>query len=709
MSSETVYATFTDDISTQEPFECRSGARCYTRPRPDLNKGHIIMPDHPRYRVGNQSSTSASRIVCKACHEHYRTKASSTIGAPTKVSLERERDSIRLQNIEGRIGDASQAGVIAAVPQVLESMGPPQFVPHQQGSASGPRLSLPKSSSSNMGRHQAGTEQYSSKGYSAAHQQYLPSRQRWAQMAYSGTPQEIATVKIGVRYEAPGKENGVSFGTISEGKNIHAKATAAEIIQLVIEVATAKLHAEIADQTKSMFTFDESRFVVREAETWINIHEELPDQPILYNRCLKKGRSRADQGKLVYSRPSKPFLYVLVINSKEWQQFLNFQEDHFDAVSQIESVSERSSHRPDPTVDAFLEAPVFRLTRSKTSTLSQKKSVPADTTGIQVMASSLQSLSARSSVQNGLILETSQKPATISSVGSGSKKRSAEDDNEPQRQRPCHDLDIHEIKTVEDVYHPVDLKRMAKALTLSGSVPASSREAAAHITETIEFFRVRSAPLSVVLESAKAFTCDIADKEVGSLSLKTFLPPLGVGTFKSAHSAYLTLASLSSTPLGAAPNQLVALKRMFTKRHTLKRFSPVEEFQHTTSEANLLFWGTTLLNFTYSFIRDYISKHSSPPAELPIYAIRFVEAGVALVHDSAATGSSSKNTSSLLRSYLIEEMIETRKFVKFINNNSALPVASLDPELYPIAVFLCFTQHVQYEHTGKLVIAWTPD
>ncbi|CAK5278830.1 unnamed protein product [Mycena citricolor] len=50
-------------------------------------------------------------------------------------------------------------------------------------------------------------------------------------------------------------------------------------------------------------------------------------------------------------------------------------------------------------------------------------------------------------------------------------------------------------------------------------------------------------------------------------------------------------------------------------------------------------------------------------------------------------------------------MIEcsTGKFIKFINNNSALPVASLDPELHPITVFLCFTQHVQYEHTGKLV------
>ncbi|CAK5283569.1 unnamed protein product, partial [Mycena citricolor] len=140
--------------------------------------------------------------------------------------------------------------------------------------------------------------------------------------------------------------------------------------------------------------------------------------------------------------------------------------------------------------------------------------------------------------------------------------------------------------------------------------------------------------------------------------------PLGIGSFKSAHSAFLTLSTLPTTPLGALPNQAVAAKRMFknNENSVLIHFNPIDEYAHHVSEAHLLFWGTTLLSFVYSFVRNYISKHVAPPGDLPIFEVRFVEAGVALVHNAVADGKSSKMMTSLRRSYLIEELIGTDLF-----------------------------------------------
>ncbi|CAK5275062.1 unnamed protein product, partial [Mycena citricolor] len=44
-------------------------------------------------------------------------------------------------------------------------------------------------------------------------------------------------------------------------------------------------------------------------------------------------------------------------------------------------------------------------------------------------------------------------------------------------------------------------------------------------------------------------------------------------------------------------------------------------------------------------------------------------------------------------------------FFKFINNARAAPVCSIGPDSvhYPIAIFLCFMQHVQYEKSKGLV------
>ena len=91
-----------------------------------------------------------------------------------------------------------------------------------------------------------------------------------------------------------------------------------------------------------------------------------------------------------------------------------------------------------------------------------------------------------------------------------------------------------------------------------------------------------------------------------------------------------------------------------------------------------------------------------PPFDIP--ELRFVYAGVAVSHDQVL-GNNTANTSSVRRTYLLEELIDTEdeNFVKFVHNGNALPLLEPEDPLYEIAQFLCFTQHVQYYKTEGAV------
>ncbi|KAJ7776556.1 hypothetical protein DFH07DRAFT_731711, partial [Mycena maculata] len=124
-----------------------------------------------------------------------------------------------------------------------------------------------------------------------------------------------------------------------------------------------------------------------------------------------------------------------------------------------------------------------------------------------------------------------------------------------------------------------------------------------------------------------------------------------------------------------------------------------DEYALTVQEANLLYWASTLMGFTYSFINHFIANApEEPPFDIP--QLHFVHAGVAVVHDQVS-GTNVANVSSISRTYLLEELIDTENedFVKFIHNGNALPLLPPSDPLYQIAEFLCFTQHVQYFKT----------
>jgi hypothetical protein len=112
----------------------------------------------------------------------------------------------------------------------------------------------------------------------------------------------------------------------------------------------------------------------------------------------------------------------------------------------------------------------------------------------------------------------------------------------------------------------------------------------------------------------------------------------------------------------------------------------VNQGKYLTVELNCLRWGSVLLKEVYDFM--------SSAAELPTFEVpqlRFVGAALAVAQSQAQD------------TFLVEELIEDRPFVKYVNNNSAKPRNLADPDRARIARFLCFAQHVQWIRTSGLV------
>ncbi|KAJ7432411.1 hypothetical protein B0H11DRAFT_2380901 [Mycena galericulata] len=277
------------------------------------------------------------------------------------------------------------------------------------------------------------------------------------------------------------------------------------------------------------------------------------------------------------------------------------------------------------------------------------------------------------------------------------------------------DEDRSDTDKRQRTYVSPDRARLREVLAVGGSSDIIQQASKPLTSERIEFFTLTACPLQQLLQppaSARVqfFVCDPQYASQGSLSVEHF-DNIGVGTFKTAHRGHLTLIHLQPDGLGKVPNSLVAAKRMHRKRTkkadsnstVVSRYPPVDDYAHTLQKANLLYWGSSIMDFTYSFIQHFISKTAEkPPFDIP--ELRFVHAGVAVSHEQVA-GNNVATASSIRRTYLLEEFIdtETEDFVKFIHNGNAVPLLQPDDPLYSIAEFLCFTQHVQYFKTDGAV------
>lgn len=206
---------------------------------------------------------------------------------------------------------------------------------------------------------------------------------------------------------------------------------------------------------------------------------------------------------------------------------------------------------------------------------------------------------------------------------------------------------------------------------------------------------------------APVFTLNNEILKHGQLVYEAKTPAIGIGAFKTAHHARLTLTPVEVEGLGTVINEPIVMKCPYinkgpekvasTSQLRISRYGVTDELEKCCIEANILFWASSLMTMVDSFISRFIGKSANlPPFDIP--KVRFVRAGLA-VGQKAINNRSTARAGYLLEEY-IDPMIEG-PFTKYIHNGDAVPLLDYDDSGYNVAQYLCFAQHVQYEKTGQ--------
>ncbi|KAG1886721.1 hypothetical protein F4604DRAFT_1917552 [Suillus subluteus] len=242
------------------------------------------------------------------------------------------------------------------------------------------------------------------------------------------------------------------------------------------------------------------------------------------------------------------------------------------------------------------------------------------------------------------------------------------------------------------------------AMKAQGNVrkQASSTIGAGCVPITFHLFDIPSIGFAALVSTP--FSTTDSKYTVAALTINTSSKSMiGLaGSFKMCHPALISNAdvvpsiSTSPPPSVLSAEQVVAKHVFFRKGQTMGhcRFAREDELEKTLDEVNCLYWGTSLLGMAYTFIDEMLKTGNvSQDVVVELPHLRLVRAVLAIPDNP---------NNDLSAKYLIEERI-SGKFVKYINNNSAVPTHSLEGREAVIGLFLCFVQHVQYHLTNNMV------
>ncbi|KAJ2911956.1 hypothetical protein MD484_g8458, partial [Candolleomyces efflorescens] len=172
------------------------------------------------------------------------------------------------------------------------------------------------------------------------------------------------------------------------------------------------------------------------------------------------------------------------------------------------------------------------------------------------------------------------------------------------------------------------------------------------------------------------------------------------GSFKTAHEATI-LSGPQALIDHFSRHKIIAKRPYIYEERVLTRLPVTDELGDIGNECNILIWASALLTMMYDYmdaVRLYeqgslIRSHLM--AQVPPTKPQSRHFGA-----RKAFRSQKGISPSIRLAYLLEEKIEGN-FVKYIHNGEPHPLLAPDDPEYPVAEFLCFTQHVQYIQTAK--------
>ncbi|PSR81531.1 hypothetical protein PHLCEN_2v6354, partial [Hermanssonia centrifuga] len=268
------------------------------------------------------------------------------------------------------------------------------------------------------------------------------------------------------------------------------------------------------------------------------------------------------------------------------------------------------------------------------------------------------------------------------------------------------------------------------------------------VTETVEFVSIPRRSFKDIVApfqpELRQFSLDTSPRSHAFLQIRiASTDVIGIGTFKTAHPGKLTLVLKLEEPSSACGGSVsgysiekdlddipssfcgaedlpVVVKRLYHQVGRVTRgridmdeftkgcYTPADELQKLSIEANTIYWAIALHGLSHDFIHRKL--HSLPAdQQIQIPFTRFVNAGLALAHGALPSKPLPSSATTTLRAvYLVEEPIvgrdgEAEDFVKLIHNSSAVPLISeKDKQWYDLALFAACHQHIQYWKTGGI-------
>ncbi|KAJ7191512.1 hypothetical protein GGX14DRAFT_701589 [Mycena pura] len=492
-------------------------------------------------------------------------------------------------------------------------------------------------------------------GYSAAHNDWAAQKKIWSAKAYQSTAPPAVILRFQLMHGLRGKTKGQLIGNISEGcAGVSADSTIKNIREAGMQALSTKIVRELGG-----FDLDWSSIELQEVNSWVTLdrYPETIQGPYLHSHCTKAS-AKGKEPTLVFKKKAVDLAFI--VDPIQWQRIEEFLDKTSNRSEDGQGYLSAEDEDDDLQPDSEISGP-FVLARAE-FTMQRTRST-----------------------------DSSGKRARSVSV--------AEPSTPPQRKRQAQ-------------YQSPDQQRLRAALEIGGS---STSQISGHVqttSERITFFSIVPKPLQDLLTASRfqGFICDPQQAVQGVLNIVSN-EYLGHGAFKTAQLGYLTLSPIAHHGLGQQSNEKVVSKRPYTNgeqtgsRFQIARFDSQDEYKAILMEANVLQWSTSIFGLSDDFIQNFITHNGQPPFKI-LYP-RFIHAGVALVHSALPAVSSSKSTSNVARSYLVEELIDGHRdnFRKFIANRSAKPLASVlaEAELAHVAEFLSFTQHVQYWKTKAMV------
>ncbi|KAF5324751.1 hypothetical protein D9611_004183 [Ephemerocybe angulata] len=572
-------------------------------------------------------------------------------------------------------------------------------------------------------------------GYTSEHGHLDSEKKKYVRLVKenaspSGGP--MLAVKIQLFYElehAKGTKHCEPFGNIAETVMISPSATGKEITALARKTIAASMLTRAREFKGYHGSLNVKRAEVRDPETWGSF-ERLSDEfkdGFFYHSVMLPAKPKKNAGSfnakptLEFKAPKKPPVIGVILSYAQWHGYL----EHLAAVEERAADEEEHSSWEDQL--PYLKKGNKR--KAKGGHPAPRRAVPKATPKARIPGSTKISAisvgeSSGDDEDEDAVHEAGYESAGGLSYTDGDgygAPAPKEEEEEAFAAAALHTTPTrtqtptgHAHRTAKSVtMSPIDPEKFLGALMTGGSsrVHAASMTALTAITDQVVAYLVPVHSLSELMGSgAPSFRLqlDNATPYQATLSVVAHLS-LGKGAFKTAHEASILSGYQVSDLTSHFSGLKVVAKRPYNPRgEAIARLGALDEIESIINECNVHYWATALMITTYRYIASIDSDLGKPPFAVP--RLRFVGAGFCFVLFPQGAGrgtislkglaNATSISPSIRSSYMLEERIEG-DFIKYVHNDDPEPL--LDPEdpEYNTAVFLCFTQHVQYIQTHK--------